>query len=349
MAIAGAILWCLCRSRFASSEQLSHSIARVAWEHNVLSSVNQKIFVTGHRGLVGRAVVRAIQDRGHCELLTCDRSDLDLRDPAAVETWFSKNRPDLVIHCAGRVGGIQANANLPVDFFYDNAAMHMNVLHAAWRHSVSKLLFLGSSCIYPRDCPQPIREEYLLTGPLEPTNEAYALAKVTGVRSCQYYREQYGCNFVAAMPTNLYGPFDNFDLETSHVLPALIRKFHDAKLRGEPDVVVWGTGTARREFLHVDDLAEACLFLMDTYNEAAPINIGTGVDISIGELAQLVRSIVYPTARIVLDASRPDGTPRKLLNMDRLHGLGWRHRIKLQEGIRDTYDWFTKFSTDLAN
>ncbi|RIK73781.1 MAG: GDP-fucose synthetase [Planctomycetota bacterium] len=301
---------------------------------------SQPVFVTGHRGMVGSAMVRRLKDAGFEQVLTATRQEVDLRDQAAVDAWFDAHRPAYVIHAAGTVGGIHANATRPAEFLYDNLMIHATVLHAAWRTRVAKLLYLGSSCIYPRDCPQPIREEYLLTGPLEKTNEAYAIAKIAGLKSCEAYRRQHGCNFISAMPTNLYGPNDNFDLTSSHVMPALIRKFHDAALSGAPQVTVWGTGRPRREFMHVDDLADACLFLMDHYDEERTINVGVGEDVSIGELAELIRDIVYPQAEIVFDASMPDGTPRKLLDVSRLHGLGWRHRIPLRAGVASAYQWY---------
>lgn len=299
-----------------------------------------RIYVAGHGGLVGSAIVRRLKQHG-CEcLLTATRDQLDLRDQAAVNYWFRANRPEYVFLVAGTVGGILANATRPAEFLYDNMMIHATVVHAAHLYGVRRLLYLGSSCIYPRDCPQPMKEEYLLTGPLEPTNEPYALAKIAGIRLCQSYRQQYGSDFIAAMPTNLYGPDDNFDLVSSHVLPAMIRKFHDAKACGAAEVVLWGTGTPRREFLHVDDLADACLFLMQRYDEADHINVGTGIDLSIRELAELVRGIVYPEARLVFDASKPDGTPRKLLDVSRLHQLGWRHSIELRQGVEATYRWY---------
>jgi GDP-L-fucose synthase len=272
--------------------------------------------------------------------LTVPRTEVDLRDQAAVSRWFDAHKPDYVIHVAGTVGGIQANATRPADFLYDNLMMHATVLRAAWQTGVQKLLYLGSSCIYPRDCPQPIREEYMLTGPLERTNDAYAIAKISGVMSCQAYRRQHGCRFISAMPTNLYGPNDNFDLVDAHMLPALMRKFHEAKIAARREVVVWGTGAARRELLHVDDLADACLFLLANYDEEQTINIGTGEDATVREIAELVREVVYPQAEIVLDKTKPDGTPRKQLDVSRLHALGWRHRIGLREGIKTTYDWY---------
>lgn len=296
-------------------------------------------FVSGHRGLVGSAIMRAGIDR-QCDLQTVARQELDLRDIPAVERWFDEVRPSRVIHAAGTVGGIQQNMNYPVDFLYDNSLLHLSVLHAAWKTKVEKLLYLGSSCVYPRNCPQPIREEYLLTGPLESTNDAYAIAKISGLLSCQAYRRQHGCNFISAMPTNLYGPKDNFDLNSSHVLPALMRKFHDAKLAGDAVVVVWGSGKPRREFLHVDDLASACWFLMEHYNDPAPINVGTGVDVTIAELADAIRMVVYPEAKIIYDSSMPDGTPQKLLDVSKLTSLGWRHAIDLHHGVAETYRWY---------
>ena len=301
---------------------------------------DSRVLVTGHRGLVGSAIYRALKDGGFTNLLSATRSELDLRDPSAVDAWFAEHRPEYIFHVAGKVGGIHANNTYPADFLYDNLLIHATVIRSAYEHKVAKLLYLGSSCIYPRDCPQPIREEYLLTGPLEQTNEAYALSKITGLRSCEYYRKQFGCNFISAMPTNLYGPNDNFDLAGSHVLPALIRKFHEAKTAGRGEVEIWGSGKPRREFLHVDDLASACIYLMENYNEISTINVGTGEDIPIAGLADLVREVVYPEAKLVYDSSKPDGTPRKLLDVSRIHDLGWKHQIGLAEGIRNTYQWF---------
>ncbi|MEW6320172.1 MAG: GDP-L-fucose synthase [Acidobacteriota bacterium] len=301
---------------------------------------NARIFVAGHRGLVGSAVTRRLEALGHRQVLTATREQLDLRDQAAVNYWFRANRPEYVFLVAGTVGGILANSTRPAEFIYDNMMIHATVVHAAHLFGVKKLLYLGSSCIYPRDCVQPMVEEALLTGPLEPTNESYAVAKIAGIKLCQAYRQQYGCDFISAMPTNLYGPHDNFDLNSSHVLPALIRRFHDAKLAGKREVTVWGSGRPRREFLHVDDLADACVFLMERYTAREHINVGTGTDVSIGELAAMVRDVVHPEATIQHDLTKPDGMPRKLLDVSRIHALGWRHRIDLRDGLRSTYDWF---------
>jgi GDP-L-fucose synthase len=301
-----------------------------------------RIYVAGHRGLVGSAILRRLREEGFGNLLTATRDQLDLRDQAAVNYWFRANRPEYVFLVAGTVGGILANSTRPAEFIYDNLMIHATVVHAAHLHEVKRLLYLGSSCIYPRDCPQPIREEYLLTGLLEPTNESYAIAKISGIKLCQAYRRQYGSDFISAMPTNLYGPHDNFDLQSSHVLPALMRKFHDARTSGRDEVTVWGTGSPRREFLHVDDLADACLFLMRHYDQDEHINVGTGEDLSIRELAETIREVVAPGVRLAFDPEKPDGTPRKLLDVSRLHGLGWRHRIELREGIERTYEWFRR-------
>jgi GDP-L-fucose synthase len=306
---------------------------------------NARIFVSGHGGLVGSAIQRRLLEEGFGNLLTATRDQLDLRDQAAVNYWFRANRPEYVFLAAGTVGGILANSTRPAEFIYDNMLIHATVVHAAHVYGTAKLLYLGSSCIYPRECPQPIKEEYLLTGSLEPTNEAYATAKIAGIRLCQAYRTQYGSHFISAMPTNLYGVNDNFDLTSSHVLPALMRKFHDAKLLDDRQVTIWGSGSPRREFLHVDDLADACLFLMQHYDQAQHINVGTGEDLTIHELADLVREIVHPQATLVFDRSKPDGTPRKLLDVSRLHQLGWRHRIGLRDGIAQTYEWFVNQMT----
>ena len=301
---------------------------------------DERIFVAGHTGLVGSAVLRRLDCEGFTNVLTATRDQLDLRDQAAVNYWFRANRPKYVFLVAGTVGGILANSTRPAEFIYDNMMIHATVVHAAHLFEVTRLIYLGSSCIYPRDCPQPMKEEQLLSSFLEPTNESYAIAKIAGIKLCQAYRTQYGCDFISAMPTNLYGPNDNFDLESSHVLPAMIRKFHDAKSEGREEVTLWGTGSPRREFLHVDDLADACLFLMRNYNDARHINVGTGNDGTIRDLAEMVAGVVHPEARLVFDATKPDGTPRKLLDVSRLHGLGWRHSIDLEDGIRSTYDWY---------
>ena len=299
-----------------------------------------RIFVAGHGGLVGSAIRRRLDDLGHPQVLTATRDQLDLRDQAAVNYWFRANRPEFVYLVAGTVGGILANSTRPAEFIYDNLMIHATVVHSAHLFGAKKLLYLGSSCIYPRNCPQPMPEEALLTGQLEPTNEAYAIAKIAGIKLCQAYRTQYGSDFISAMPPNLYGPGDNFDLASSHVVPAMIRKFHDAKVAGRSEVTIWGTGAPRREFLHVDDLADACVFLMQHYQNAMHINVGTGEEVAIADLADLVRRIVHPAASIVYDTTKPDGTPRKLLDVSRLHALGWHHRTALGEGIESTYDWF---------
>ena len=302
--------------------------------------VNPRIFVAGHGGLVGSAVLRRLATEGEGGVLTATREQLDLRDQAAVNYWFRANRPEYVYLVAGTVGGIMANSTRPAEFIYDNMLIHATVVHAAHEYKVKKLLYLGSSCIYPRDCSQPMTEEQLLTGALEPTNESYAIAKIAGIKLCEAYRRQYGDDFISAMPTNLYGPNDNFDLTSAHVLPALMRKFHEAKLGGQEDVVVWGTGTPRREFLHVDDLADACVFLMEHYDGLQHINVGTGEDQSIRALAEMVRDVVYPEAQLMFDTSKPDGMPRKLLDVSRLHALGWHHKVALRNGIASTYAWF---------
>jgi GDP-L-fucose synthase len=299
-----------------------------------------RVFVAGHGGLVGSAVLRRLHAEGFSHVLTATREQLDLRDQAAVNYWFRANRPEYVFLVAGTVGGILANSTRPAEFIYDNMMIHATVVHAAHLFPVKRLLYLGSSCIYPRECAQPMKEEHLLSGLLEPTNEPYAIAKIAGIKLCQAYRKQYGSDFISAMPTNLYGPNDNFDLASSHVLPALIRKFHDAKAEGRAEVEVWGTGSPRREFLHVDDLADACVFLMRRYDAAEHVNVGTGEDLTIRELAEMVREIVHPEGRLVFDATKPDGTPRKLLDVSRLHALGWRHKIPLRDGIAASYRWF---------
>jgi GDP-L-fucose synthase len=303
-------------------------------------SPDDRVFIAGHRGLVGSALMRRLERAGYTRVMTATRDQLDLRDQAAVSYWFRANRPEYVFLVAGTVGGIMANATRPAEFIYDNLMIHATVVQAAHLFAVRKLLYLGSSCIYPRECAQPMTEEMLLTGALEPTNEPYAIAKIAGIKLCQAYRRQYGDDFVSAMPTNLYGPHDNFDLNNSHVLPALMRKFHDAKEDGRREVLVWGSGRPRREFLHADDLADACLFLMNRYSEIEHINVGSGVDLSIRELAELIRDVVHPSASIVFDASKPDGMPQKLLSVSRLRALGWSHSIELRDGMRTSYEWF---------
>lgn len=295
-----------------------------------------KIYVAGHRGLVGSAICRGLERGGFTNVLVRSHAELDLTDRQAVDAFFAEERPACCILAAARVGGIVANDTYPADFIRDNLAIELNTIDAAHRAGVEKLLFLGSSCIYPRDCPQPIREEYLLTGPLETTNSAYAVAKIAGIEMCRAYRRQYGDHFIAVMPTNLYGPGDSYDLKGSHVLPALIRKCVEAKEASAPTVIVWGTGTPRREFLHADDLADACLFLMERYDGAEIVNIGTGRDIAIGELARLVAQAVGYDGELLFDTTKPDGTPRKLLDVSRLTGLGWQAKISLREGIART-------------
>ena len=302
-----------------------------------------KIYVAGHRGLVGSAIVRALQAQGYDNLILRAHKELDLLDQKTVTDFFQKEKPEYIFLAAAKVGGILANKTYPADFIYQNLQVQNNVIHNSYLHGVRKLLFLGSSCIYPRNCPQPIKEEYLLTGPLEPTNEPYAIAKIAGIKMCQSYNRQYGANFISVMPTNLYGPNDNFDLENSHVLPALIRKFHEAKINNQNEVVVWGTGAAKREFLHVDDLAEACVFLMNNYDSSEIINIGAGEDVTIKELAEMIKEVIGFTGDIMWDATKPDGTPRKLLDVSKLHNLGWKHKIGLSEGLKMAYEWYKKY------
>lgn len=300
------------------------------------------IFIAGHKGLVGSAIVRKLRVSGYQNLVLRERRELELTNQAAVETFFSQIKPQYVFLAAAKVGGILANNNHPAEFLRDNLAVQTNVIHSAYLHGVSKLLFLGSSCIYPKHAPQPMPEDCLLTGPLEPTNEWYAIAKIAGLKMCQAYRRQYGFDAISVMPTNLYGPGDNFDLQSSHVLPALIRKFHEAKLQKAPEVEVWGTGTPRREFLHVDDLADACLFLMRRYEQEQLINVGSGSDITIAELARLVATVVGFRGKLSFDTSKPDGTPRKLLDTRKMTELGWRPGIALEDGIRTTYEWYIR-------
>lgn len=303
---------------------------------------NTKIYVAGHRGMVGSAILRKLQAEGYPNLLVRSSQELDLRNQQAVADFFANEKPDYVFLAAAKVGGIVANNTYRADFLYENLAIQNNVIHQAYLHGVKKLLFLGSSCIYPKLAPQPLKEEYLLTGLLEPTNEPYAIAKIAGIKLCDAYRDQYGCNFISVMPTNLYGYNDNYHSENSHVLPALIRKFHEAKTSGATNVTVWGTGSPLREFLFADDLADACYFLMQEYNEAGLVNIGTGHDLSIKELALLIKEVVGFTGDLVFDTSKPDGTPRKLMDVTKLHSLGWQHRIELKEGLALAYQDFLK-------
>ncbi|MBK9337754.1 MAG: GDP-L-fucose synthase [Lewinellaceae bacterium] len=298
---------------------------------------NDKIYVAGHAGMVGSAILRKLQAEGFDNFALRRSNELDLRNQAAVDAFFRQEKPEYVFLAAAKVGGILANDTYRAEFLYDNLMIETNVIHAAWQHDVRKLLFLGSSCIYPKLAPQPLREEYLLTGPLEPTNEPYAIAKIAGIKLCDAYRAQYGCSFISAMPTNLYGPNDNYHPENSHVLPALLRKFHEARRDGLPFVTLWGTGTPRREFLHVDDLADACHFLLQHYDEQGLVNVGVGTDISILELAQMVQRTVGYTGEIRHDRSKPDGTPRKLMDVEKLTALGWQATIGLEEGIRAVY------------
>ncbi len=310
---------------------------------------HSRIYVAGHDGLVGSALMRKLTADGYDHLITRNLKELDLRCQEAVDEFFAAEKPEYLILAAARVGGIVANNTYPAEFIYDNLMIQTNIIHAAWKNGVKRLVFLGSSCIYPRECPQPIKESYLLTGPLEATNEPYAIAKIAGIKVCQSYNRQYDTGYFAVMPTNMYGPHDNFDLETSHVLPALIRKFHEAKVRKDPAVTLWGTGTPRREFLHVDDFADACLFIINLDEPAyqslvadgrTPLmNIGCGLDITIAELADLIREIVGYTGDIVYDKTRPDGTPQKLLDVSRLAEIGWKYSISLREGISRTYRW----------
>lgn len=299
---------------------------------------NSRIYVAGHRGMVGSAIVRLLEAKGFTNILTSTSTETDLRNQAQVNAFFEKNKPEYVFMAAAKVGGIHSNNTYRAEFLYDNLMIEANIIEASRKNEVEKLLFLGSSCIYPKMAPQPIREEHLLTGTLEYTNEPYAIAKIAGIKLCEAYRDQYGCNFISVMPTNLYGPNDNYDLNNSHVLPAMIRKFHEAKKNGSASVVIWGTGTPRREFMHVDDLADACFFLMENYNEKEFVNIGFGEDITILDLAKLVKDTVGYEGDIIHDLTKPDGTPRKLMDSSKLNGLGWKPATTLAEGIRAVYE-----------
>lgn len=303
---------------------------------------NAPVYVAGHRGLVGSAIWRQLERRGFTHLIGKTRAVVNLLDPVAVRDFYRREKPEYVVVAAAKVGGILANSQQPVPFLYENLVIESNLIHGAYESGVKKLLFLGSSCIYPKLAPQPLKEEYLLTGPLEPTNQWYAVAKIAGIKLCEAFRRQYGCNFISAMPTNMYGPNDNYDLQTSHVLPALIRKFHDAKVKGEPSVTCWGTGAPLREFLYADDLAEACLFLLENYNEEQFINVGSGTEISIHDLAELIKKIVGYAGGLEWDTSKPDGTPRKLMDSSRLFALGWKPKIDLATGIRLAYEDYLK-------
>ena len=310
--------------------------------------LESRIYIAGHRGMVGSAIVNILAQKGFTNLITRTSKELDCKNQADVDTFFSIEKPDYVFLAAARVGGILANNTYRADFIYENLMIEANIIHAAYQNKVTKLLFLGSSCIYPKLAPQPLKEEYLLTGPLEYTNEPYALAKIAGVKMCEAYNTQYNCNFISVMPTNLYGTGDNYDLNNSHVLPALIKKIHTAKLNNENEVIVWGSGTPKREFLYADDLADACVFLMQNYNESQPINIGTGIDLTIYELAATIKNIIGYSGNLVFDTTKPDGTPRKLLDVTKLHKLGWQHKINLEEGIQMAYYDFLK-KDSLAN
>lgn len=301
---------------------------------------DSKIYVAGHRGLVGSAIVRNLEERGYTNIIYRTHKELDLTRQVEVEKFFEEEKPEYVFLAAAKVGGIHANNTRPAEFIYDNLMIESNIIHSAYKYGVKKLLFLGSSCIYPKFANQPIKEKYLLTGELEPTNEAYAIAKITGIELCKFYRRQYGCDFISAMPTNLYGINDNFDLETSHVLPALIRKFHEAKINNQEEVVMWGTGKPLREFMYVDDLADALVHLMLNYSDEIHVNMGTGKDLSIGELAQIVKEVVGYEGKIVNDLSKPDGTPRKLLDVSRLEATGWKYKTELRDGIKKVYKWY---------
>jgi GDP-L-fucose synthase len=303
-------------------------------------NITDKIYVAGHRGMVGSAIVRKLEKEGFSNIVSKTSPKLDLRNQQSVNDFFENEKPDYVFLAAAKVGGIMANNTYKAEFLYDNLMIETNIIQASYKNDVKKLLFLGSSCIYPKMAPQPLKEEYLLSGFLETTNEPYAIAKITGIKLCEYYREQFGCNYISLMPTNLYGPNDNYDLQNSHVLPALIRKFHTAKVTGAPSVTLWGTGSPKREFLYVDDLANACFHLMLHYNEKQFLNIGTGEDLAILELAELIKNVTGYNGEIIWDATKPDGTPRKLMDVSKAHALGWKHEISLEEGIKKTYSDF---------
>ena len=302
--------------------------------------LNSKVYIAGHRGMVGGAIFRHLSGKGFTNIITRTSSELDLRNQAAVNDFFVAEKPEYVFLAAAKVGGIYDNNTFRADFLYENLMIEANIIHAAANNAVTKLMFLGSSCIYPKMAPQPLKEDYLLTGTLEPTNEPYAIAKIAGIKMCEAYRRQYSCNFISVMPTNLYGFGDNYDLNNSHVLPALIRKMHEAKVSNAEEVLVWGTGTPKREFLFADDLAEACIFLMENYNEEQLVNIGTGEDLSIADLATMIKDIVGFKGKLVFDSTKPDGTPRKLMDVTKLHNLGWKHNIELSEGIKIAYKDF---------
>lgn len=301
---------------------------------------DSKIYIAGHRGMVGSAIIRRLNELGYNNIIHRELNELDLRRQEQVEKFFEEEKPEYVFLAAAKVGGIHANNTYPAEFIYDNLMIEANIIHSAYKSGVKKLLFLGSSCIYPKFATQPIAEEELLNGYLEPTNEAYAIAKITGIELCKFYRRQYGADFISAMPTNLYGINDNFDLETSHVMPALIRKFHEAKINGDKEVIMWGTGTPKREFLYVDDLADGLIHLMNNYSDEIHLNIGTGEDVEIRELAQIIKEVVQYQGEIVNDTTKPDGTPRKLMSVDRLHNTGWKHKVELREGIEKVYKWY---------
>ena len=309
-------------------------------ERNYDMNKTDKIYVAGHRGLVGSAIVRNLQSKGYNNIVGRTHKELELTDQQAVRAFFEEERPDVVVLAAAKVGGINANNTTPAEFIYDNMQVQCNVIHCCHQYGVKKLLFLGSTCIYPKMAPQPIPEDALLTGPLETTNEAYAVAKIAGMEMCKFYKRQYGDDFISCMPTNLYGPHDNYDLKGSHVLPAMIRKFHEAKLGNAPSVELWGTGTPLREFLYVDDMADACVFLLENYDGEQHVNIGTGKEVTIKELAEMVKETVGFEGEIIWNDSMPDGTPRKLTDVTKLHSLGWRHKVELEEGIKMAYDWF---------